>query len=491
MATNQTNLATQEPAPERRRNPRVAPTLLTYVSFGGSNGGMVLDVSETGMALATALAMPEAQTINIAIPTNQPQQLIEVRGTTVWISDSKRRVGVRLLDPSPASRDYLRKWVATVLERKLSGAPEPDENSFSYFSPASIVENCAPLPLQSESKPSDDIDPLLDSFIAALRQKPQSRKSLVIMNAVNAAANGRASAGDLAEKFSAPPADSEPDANATPADFVSADADLTPDVLEAPAAHDSPVVYPADDSLPPASPQSFETRAFETPAFEAPASEPQFSESQSSTPPAIEPQALELQPPPPPEFTEQPPPHTEADLHTDEDVRIDFDSETEEASPAASDAISEKTPELANGFAVDVGMIDPHADVEPPARKIAEHEFFRPQRKPREGTAQRAATSKATSKATSLLREPMLLAAAAIIVVSFAIGIGIGRSFWKRHAGVAPNAPSATVAQQTSVSPALTPPVTAKPVTPTPVTPTQKTAAPKTSASSTPMPNQT
>src|ERR1700722_16624758 len=232
MATNQSHLATHEPAPERRRNPRVVPTLLTYVSFGGSNGGMVLDVSETGMALATALPMPEAQTLNIAIPTDQPHQLIEVRGTIVWISDSKRRVGVRLLDPSPASRDYLRRWVGTVLERKLSDAPVPVENNFSYFSPASIVENCAPLPLRPEEneRKSDDIDPLLDSFVAALRQKPQSRKSLLIMNAANAAANGRVPAGEVTEKNFAFPVTSEPTADAAPADAtqVHTTADTTP-----------------------------------------------------------------------------------------------------------------------------------------------------------------------------------------------------------------------------------------------------------------------
>src|ERR1700722_7027745 len=244
MATNQTHLATQEPAPERRRNPRVAPTLLTYVSFGGSNGGMVLDVSETGMALATALPMPEAQTLNIAIPSDQPHQLIEVRGTIVWISDSKRRVGVRLLDPSPASRDFLRKWVCAVLERKLSDEPVPVENNFSYFSPASIVENCAPLPLRPELNEGkrDDVDPLLDSFVATFRQKPHSRKSLLIMNAANAAANGRVPAGDLAVRFAAVPATGEPDVNQTPADAVNSDAVSTTGVSEAPPVHDSPAV---------------------------------------------------------------------------------------------------------------------------------------------------------------------------------------------------------------------------------------------------------
>jgi hypothetical protein len=418
MATNQTHLAMQEPAPERRRNPRVAPTLLTYVSFGGSNGGMVLDVSETGMALATALPMPEAQTLNIAIPSDQPHQLIEVRGTIVWISGSKRRVGVRLLDPSPASRDFLRKWVCAVLERKLSGAPEPVENNFSNFSPASIVENCAPLPLRSERNEgkSDDVDPLLDSFLATFRQKPQSRKSLLIMNAANAATNGRVPTGDIAERFAAIPVTGERNLNDTPADVVNSDKVLTTDVSEPPPACDSPVV-----SGPPPAPSS------------------QFSKPQV---------------PQPQTFSEQPwLPASEdvpgEDVPVDEVVRIDFDAQPEAVSSIAAEPAPAALPERAESVAADAAMIGQHADLEPPARKTAEHPAPRPEPKPQPRRTQRAAAS----RNISFFRAPLLLAASAIIVASFAIGIGIGRSFWRRRASVTPTAMKATVAPQSKVAP--------------------------------------
>jgi PilZ domain/Gram-negative bacterial TonB protein C-terminal len=407
----------------------VAPTLLTYVSFGGSNGGMVLDVSETGMALATALPMPEAQTLNIAIPSDQPHQLIEVRGTIVWISNSKRRVGVRLLDPSPASRDFLRKWVGAVLERKLSGAPEPVENNFSSFSPASIVENCAPLPLRSElneSKTRDDVDPLLDSFVATFRQKPQSRKSLLIMNAANAATNGRVPTGDMAANFLATPATGEPHLHETPADVVNSEAALTPGVSEAPPVYDSPVV--------------------------------------SDPPPAPSPQFSEQQVPQPHNFTESSWLPTNEDVPVDEDVRIDFDAQPQALSSTAVGLAPDALTERRESVAADVATIDQHADLEPPARKISEPPVARPEPKSRPRATPRAMAS----RNISLFRAPLTLAACAIIVASFAIGIGIGRSFWKRHARVTPNAAKATVVQQTPV-----------------------TLAPKTSSPSTPAPSQT
>ncbi len=445
MATNQTHLATQEPAPERRRTPRVAPTLLTYVSFGGSNGGMVLDVSETGMALATALPMPEAQTLNIAIPSDQPHQLIEVRGTIVWISDSKRRVGVRLLDLSPASRDFLRRWVGTVLERKLSGAPEPVDNNFSYFSPASIVENCGPSPLRSElneGKTSDDIDPLLDSFVAALRQKPQSRKSLLIMNAANAATNGRVPVGEVTEKVSAFPVTSEPTTDATPADVARSDEVLTTAVPEAPPAHEPPVIP---------DPQ--------------PAPSAKLSEQPIAQPPVF------AEPTPAERTWLQP----EEDEPVEDYVRIDFD-EPSQADSADAAAAPESLFEPGRVAGVPVGMIDQHADVEPPARKIAESPVA-----PSEPKLQpRTTLPSMASRNISPFRVPLLLAACAIIVASFATGIGIGRSYWKRHASVTPNTARAAVAQQTQA-----------PVTPAPATPPSITPAPKTSPPSALTPSQT
>jgi hypothetical protein len=119
MATHQHHFAQQHLSRERRQNVRVAPELLTYVSFGGSNGGMVLDVSEDGMALATAFAIPDASLLNISIPADPTHELIEVTGRVVWIAESKRRLGVRLVGAPPRTQELLRSWISA--ERALMG----------------------------------------------------------------------------------------------------------------------------------------------------------------------------------------------------------------------------------------------------------------------------------------------------------------------------------------------------------------------------------
>src|SRR5271156_6041938 len=113
MATQQSQLAQHGAVTERRLYGRVTPVLLTYVSFGensgangdgniggitaSSNGGMGLDVSESGLAVATALAIPDKALLNVSIAEDKTHPLIELRGRVVWMSESKRRVGLQFV----------------------------------------------------------------------------------------------------------------------------------------------------------------------------------------------------------------------------------------------------------------------------------------------------------------------------------------------------------------------------------------------------------
>jgi len=129
MATHQHHLAQQQLSRERRRNARVVPELLTYVSFGGSNGGMVLDVSEDGMALATAFAIPDASLLGISIPGDPTHELIEVTGRVVWIAESKRRLGVRLVSAPPKTQELLRSWISLVRASSADGRENLDNET--------------------------------------------------------------------------------------------------------------------------------------------------------------------------------------------------------------------------------------------------------------------------------------------------------------------------------------------------------------------------
>jgi hypothetical protein len=101
--------------------------LLTYVSFGeelgenaaAENGGMLLDVSASGLAVAAALAVSDGTLLNIAIPADATHAPIHARGRVVWMAESKRRMGVQLLEVSGGNRELLRRWMAAIEGRGI------------------------------------------------------------------------------------------------------------------------------------------------------------------------------------------------------------------------------------------------------------------------------------------------------------------------------------------------------------------------------------
>jgi PilZ domain len=124
MATHRHHLGPQDWQEERRTNPRVALQLLTYVSFGGSedgdgNGGMVLDVSEGGFAIATAFGIPAVSVVEIVVAADDRHGPIEATGRVAWIAESKRRLGLQLIDVSPDALEAVRNWIAALKEMSL------------------------------------------------------------------------------------------------------------------------------------------------------------------------------------------------------------------------------------------------------------------------------------------------------------------------------------------------------------------------------------
>ena len=133
---------------ERRRLARVAPELLTYASFGGSNGGMVLDVSERGLAVVTALAVPPASVLQLSIAADATHDAMEVTGRVTWISESRRRLGIELIEVAGDARSAWELWTAALLAQRGAGdGNEGSEATAKPAVPAAIKAPALPVPV--------------------------------------------------------------------------------------------------------------------------------------------------------------------------------------------------------------------------------------------------------------------------------------------------------------------------------------------------------
>jgi TonB family protein len=101
------------PARDRRAHPRQRIRSLAYVHLGESNGGIVLNVSETGIAVQAAEALDAGETrlaMRIEIPRSRKR--LEVWGEIVWVGESRKEAGLRFVDLSEDALKRIRLWMA-------------------------------------------------------------------------------------------------------------------------------------------------------------------------------------------------------------------------------------------------------------------------------------------------------------------------------------------------------------------------------------------
>jgi PilZ domain len=112
---------------ERRSHPRLLPGTLIYVACGESNGGMVLNVCDDGMAISMAIPVGDEAYSNLHVRMNGLSQSIEVHGRMAWTTKSKKRAGIHLVDISDEQRGRIREWLARDGVRDVNLLPRVPE----------------------------------------------------------------------------------------------------------------------------------------------------------------------------------------------------------------------------------------------------------------------------------------------------------------------------------------------------------------------------
>src|SRR6266513_301488 len=104
---------------ERRSHPRQQIRPLSYIELGRDNGGMLLNISEGGLALTAAMILTEEDlpTIRIQFPGSRDE--IEASGQIAWISESKREAGIRFVNLTEEAR--------TIIASRISQPESPSE----------------------------------------------------------------------------------------------------------------------------------------------------------------------------------------------------------------------------------------------------------------------------------------------------------------------------------------------------------------------------
>ena len=131
MGSLQEQFETLPPAPDRRSEPRTTPASLTQVELGNGHSGIVLNISEAGMAVAVAHAFTLGEhlpRISFQLPGSSScsTQSIEISAEIVWISESQRGAGMQFVGLSVDARNRISSWIARERTTpELAHLPKP------------------------------------------------------------------------------------------------------------------------------------------------------------------------------------------------------------------------------------------------------------------------------------------------------------------------------------------------------------------------------
>ena len=99
-----------EIAPERRHALRQKVNTPAFASFDGVTGGMILDLSEEGMAMQALAPLESHTVVPLHVSLGEPAAYLETTGYVAW-ADALGRAGVRFSDLPDEARARLREWL--------------------------------------------------------------------------------------------------------------------------------------------------------------------------------------------------------------------------------------------------------------------------------------------------------------------------------------------------------------------------------------------
>lgn len=103
---------------------------LTYVTFDQANGGIVRNLTNSGIGAQVVAAVRPKQQLRVRFELRCPRLQVETRAEVVWATFSGQ-CGIRFLDMLPALQQQINQWILGNLLEGVSLHTEPSELIFA------------------------------------------------------------------------------------------------------------------------------------------------------------------------------------------------------------------------------------------------------------------------------------------------------------------------------------------------------------------------
>ncbi|HLW88171.1 MAG TPA: PilZ domain-containing protein, partial [Terriglobales bacterium] len=152
------------PPKERRVRVRHPLGALAYLDIGADNGGIILNVSEEGLALQAAAPLDQQKEISLRIQLPRSEKPIETAARIVWLGQSNRQAGVRFLAMPAAARAQIQEW--------MRSAPAPGSSEDPHTEDSRAARAAVPLPEPIQDSQQEKWLSLMADFAAHQSARP-------------------------------------------------------------------------------------------------------------------------------------------------------------------------------------------------------------------------------------------------------------------------------------------------------------------------------
>jgi cell division septation protein DedD len=112
---------------ERRQFPRLVPSTPLFVSMEDAKSGLLLDLCEGGLAVASLVPRNLDDVFSLAFDLPEGVGHIEATAQVAWTRDSGHLTGVRFMNLDEVSQQQLSEWIAAGTNLRPAGSEEVDE----------------------------------------------------------------------------------------------------------------------------------------------------------------------------------------------------------------------------------------------------------------------------------------------------------------------------------------------------------------------------
>ncbi len=113
MAPMSTQTGSSLDGRDRRICARQQVKSLAYLDIGADNGGIVLNISETGVAVHAVSVLPPEPLVDLRLQLPRSSKRLETKGKVAWTSGTKKEAGVEFIDLPEEVRLEIREWLAS------------------------------------------------------------------------------------------------------------------------------------------------------------------------------------------------------------------------------------------------------------------------------------------------------------------------------------------------------------------------------------------